>query len=165
VMLNQIFSAEYTFPDFVSAECRDIISRLIQVNPDGRPPLDELLMHPWFKIPSKARILKRPGMQVPQRLALPVFMEAIFPKRKSVPKVIISPFGKCIDTPSPATDEAAIRPMKSRSLRDVFAHIKVAPSSSAGETIMCSRSRSLLPDIAEVHLLGERRDGSGPALP
>lgn len=45
---HKIKKAQYTFPDFVSEGARDLISKLLVVNPDKRLPLEQVLTHPWI---------------------------------------------------------------------------------------------------------------------
>ncbi|KAK2580627.1 hypothetical protein KPH14_007737 [Odynerus spinipes] len=45
---HRIKKAQYTFPDFVSEGARDLISKLLVVNPDKRLPLENVLTHPWI---------------------------------------------------------------------------------------------------------------------
>ncbi|XP_047364673.1 aurora kinase C-like [Vespa velutina] len=44
----RIKKAQYKFPDFVSEGARDLISKLLIVNPDKRLPLEDVLTHPWI---------------------------------------------------------------------------------------------------------------------
>lgn len=45
---QRIKKAQYTFPDFVTEGARDLISKLLVVNPDRRLPLENVLNHPWI---------------------------------------------------------------------------------------------------------------------
>ncbi|KAI4478443.1 hypothetical protein M0802_014533 [Mischocyttarus mexicanus] len=44
----KIRKAQYKFPDFVSEGAKDLISKLLVVNPDKRLPLEDVLTHPWI---------------------------------------------------------------------------------------------------------------------
>ncbi|XP_043499573.1 aurora kinase C-like [Polistes fuscatus] len=44
----RIKKAQYKFPDFVSEGARDLISKLLVVNPEKRLPLEDVLTHPWI---------------------------------------------------------------------------------------------------------------------
>ncbi|XP_066600795.1 aurora kinase C-like [Prorops nasuta] len=44
----KIRKARYRFPEFISDGAKDLISRLLIVNPDQRLPLDGILVHPWI---------------------------------------------------------------------------------------------------------------------
>ncbi|CAH0547411.1 unnamed protein product [Brassicogethes aeneus] len=45
---NKISKAIYYFPEYVSMEARDLIQRLLVVNPNNRLELSEVLKHPWI---------------------------------------------------------------------------------------------------------------------
>ncbi|XP_078034832.1 aurora kinase C [Augochlora pura] len=44
----RIKKAQYKFPDHVSEGARDLISKLLVVNPEKRLPLEDVLKHPWI---------------------------------------------------------------------------------------------------------------------
>eukprot|EP00511_Aplanochytrium_stocchinoi_P001182 CAMPEP_0204828898 /NCGR_PEP_ID=MMETSP1346-20131115/6859_1 /ASSEMBLY_ACC=CAM_ASM_000771 /TAXON_ID=215587 /ORGANISM="Aplanochytrium stocchinoi, Strain GSBS06" /LENGTH=346 /DNA_ID=CAMNT_0051958295 /DNA_START=240 /DNA_END=1277 /DNA_ORIENTATION=- len=44
---RRISSIDYTFPDHVSPDARDLIQRLLHKEPERRLSLDEVLRHPW----------------------------------------------------------------------------------------------------------------------
>ncbi|XP_076234055.1 aurora kinase C [Calliopsis andreniformis] len=44
----KIKKAQYKFPDYVSQGARDLISKLLVVDPDRRLPLYDVLKHPWL---------------------------------------------------------------------------------------------------------------------
>ncbi|XP_076620728.1 aurora kinase C [Colletes latitarsis] len=44
----KIKKAQYKLPDFVSEGARNLISRLLVVEPDRRLPLEDVLKHPWI---------------------------------------------------------------------------------------------------------------------
>ena len=46
---RRITSLQYEFPAYVSDGARDLIRRLLQINPNHRLPLKEVLIHPWIK--------------------------------------------------------------------------------------------------------------------
>ncbi|KZT57260.1 kinase-like protein [Calocera cornea HHB12733] len=46
---RRIAEVKYTFPSHVSSEARDLISKLLQYEPDKRLPLSEVLVHPWIE--------------------------------------------------------------------------------------------------------------------
>lgn len=50
---RRISRAEFTFPDCMPEEARDLISRLLKHNPSQRPTLKEVLEHPWITANSK----------------------------------------------------------------------------------------------------------------
>eukprot|EP00884_Botryococcus_braunii_P011516 jgi/Botrbrau1/20365/Bobra.0006s0030.1 len=49
-MLQRILKVDYAFPANVplSAECKDLVSRLLVANPANRITLPEILRHPWY---------------------------------------------------------------------------------------------------------------------
>ena len=49
-IVQQISKAEYIFPEYVSLECRDLISRLLQINPNNRISLQEAYQHKWCSL-------------------------------------------------------------------------------------------------------------------
>ncbi|KAJ6227022.1 protein kinase [Anaeramoeba flamelloides] len=48
LLMKQILSGKYYVPNFVSEEAKDLISRMITLNPTERITLEEIQMHPWF---------------------------------------------------------------------------------------------------------------------
>ncbi|KAE8750994.1 hypothetical protein FOCC_FOCC002422 [Frankliniella occidentalis] len=44
----RISRAQYSFPDHVSQSARDLISKLLQLNPNNRLPLEGVLRHSWI---------------------------------------------------------------------------------------------------------------------
>ena len=57
--------AAYTFPAevLVSAECRDLISRIFQADPDKRATVEDIRGHPWFlkDLPPELAVRRVPG--------------------------------------------------------------------------------------------------------
>lgn len=45
---KKILSAQMNFPDSVSEDAKDLISKLVVVNPEGRLPLEDVLKHPFI---------------------------------------------------------------------------------------------------------------------
>ncbi|KAJ1525141.1 hypothetical protein ONE63_009977 [Megalurothrips usitatus] len=45
----RISRAQYSFPDHVSQDAKDLISSLLQINPNNRLSLEGVLSHPWIK--------------------------------------------------------------------------------------------------------------------
>ena len=64
VMFDQIKNANYPMPDFLSPECKDMISSMIRVNPDERATIEQILQKPWFKYAQKAQVLQRDGLKL-----------------------------------------------------------------------------------------------------
>ncbi|KAH0795550.1 CAMK family protein kinase [Histomonas meleagridis] len=47
-LYQQIAEANFTIPRYLPPDLRDLISRLMQLNPKDRPNVDEILKHPWL---------------------------------------------------------------------------------------------------------------------
>lgn len=52
---RRISELDYTFPDHVSSEAKDLIQRLLHRDADRRLSLDEVLRHPWIYYTIKSR--------------------------------------------------------------------------------------------------------------
>lgn len=48
LLYKKILNADYTIPDFVSAECTDLIKKILDTNPQTRLTLAEIRSHAWF---------------------------------------------------------------------------------------------------------------------
>ncbi|KAJ3433777.1 protein kinase [Anaeramoeba flamelloides] len=48
LLMKQILSGQYYVPNFISEEAKDLISRMITLNPTERITIEEIQMHPWF---------------------------------------------------------------------------------------------------------------------
>ena len=59
MMLRQIMAADFTLPLYLSEELRDLISRLMKVNPNERIPLHQVLKHPWLNF-AEWSLIKQP---------------------------------------------------------------------------------------------------------
>ena len=62
IMLRQILKGAYSVPSHVSSPCKELITRMMQVNPKDRISIDDIMKHPWLKIASKSK-LKVPIMK------------------------------------------------------------------------------------------------------
>jgi serine/threonine protein kinase len=49
LMVRQILSGDYAFPDSISAECRSLVDGMLQVDPRCRMTMDQILSHPFLK--------------------------------------------------------------------------------------------------------------------
>ncbi|PWN29196.1 Pkinase-domain-containing protein [Jaminaea rosea] len=47
-MKSKILSGEYEMPPFLSEEARDLVQRILRLEPTQRPTLKSILSHPWF---------------------------------------------------------------------------------------------------------------------
>jgi serine/threonine protein kinase len=48
-MMREMFNGSFQIPTFVSSECQDLISKMLQVNPQKRTSIDDILNHPWIQ--------------------------------------------------------------------------------------------------------------------
>jgi len=55
IMLRQILKGSYTVPPFVSSQCKDLITRMMNVNPKDRITIDDIIKHPWMKMAAKSK--------------------------------------------------------------------------------------------------------------
>ena len=56
LMLRQILKANYNVPEYISPECRDLISGLLRVKPSDRISMNKILSHPWMKFSELALV-------------------------------------------------------------------------------------------------------------
>lgn len=49
-LYKKILNADYSLPKFLSADAKDIISRIFVTDPNKRITISELRKHPWFKL-------------------------------------------------------------------------------------------------------------------
>jgi len=47
-LLESIRSAKFTFPDFLSNDIKDLISKILKLEPNERLSLSSILSHPWL---------------------------------------------------------------------------------------------------------------------
>ncbi|OUM63659.1 hypothetical protein PIROE2DRAFT_30030, partial [Piromyces sp. E2] len=45
---QKILNLKYEIPDFISDDCRDLITRILKVEPSERMTIEEILNHPWM---------------------------------------------------------------------------------------------------------------------
>ena len=55
-LYKKILSADYQIPKFISSECADFLSKILNTNPDTRYSIEDIRAHPWFKINKEKRI-------------------------------------------------------------------------------------------------------------
>lgn len=48
VLYRKIFRGQFRFPKWTSCELRNLVSRMLDTNPDTRITIDEIMMDPWF---------------------------------------------------------------------------------------------------------------------
>jgi 5'-AMP-activated protein kinase catalytic alpha subunit len=49
-LYKKIMAGEYTIPKFVSGEARDLIRKILNIDPLKRYRLPDIRRHPWFQI-------------------------------------------------------------------------------------------------------------------
>jgi len=47
--IGDTIKGEYTIPDYISAECMDLLQRMLCINPKNRATMTDLQQHPWVK--------------------------------------------------------------------------------------------------------------------
>lgn len=55
-LYKKILSADYQIPKFVSSECADLLTKILNTNPDTRYSIEDIRAHPWFKLSKEKRI-------------------------------------------------------------------------------------------------------------
>lgn len=55
MMTRQILKGNYTVPKTVSDECKDLIERMLKVDPKDRITIDGIMAHPWLKRADEAK--------------------------------------------------------------------------------------------------------------
>ena len=49
-LYKKILSGNFKFPSWISSEVKDLISRILTVNPLKRIKIEEIKNHPWFQM-------------------------------------------------------------------------------------------------------------------
>ena len=49
VLYKKILNEDYTIPDFVSEECRSLITSILNTDPEKRMTLEQIKDHVWYK--------------------------------------------------------------------------------------------------------------------
>ena len=49
VLYKKILNADYTIPEFVSDDCRDLMQRILNTDPTKRFTAGDIRAHPWFR--------------------------------------------------------------------------------------------------------------------
>ncbi|KAH0795227.1 CAMK family protein kinase [Histomonas meleagridis] len=50
IMIHQILKGSYTMPRYVSDQCASLIKMMLQVNPQNRYTMAQVLEHPWLRV-------------------------------------------------------------------------------------------------------------------
>lgn len=45
---HRIKNKEMQFPDYISNEAKDFVCHILQIDPNERPSIDQILEHPWI---------------------------------------------------------------------------------------------------------------------
>ena len=56
IMLRQILKGAFTIPPSISPQCRDLITKMMQVNPKDRISIDSIIKHPWLQLANKSNL-------------------------------------------------------------------------------------------------------------
>lgn len=64
VMVQQILKADYHVPNYVSQSCKDIIIKMLQLNPNDRISMEDILRDPFLNLAADAPIVKRQSLTV-----------------------------------------------------------------------------------------------------
>jgi 5'-AMP-activated protein kinase catalytic alpha subunit len=49
-LYKKILAADYTLPDFLSDEAKDMMDKIFNTDPDKRISIDQIRKHPWYQI-------------------------------------------------------------------------------------------------------------------
>ena len=60
-LINNITNGNYSIPDFLSNECKDLIKKMLEINPDKRISLEEIKEHKWVNM-FNFDYMKSPGV-------------------------------------------------------------------------------------------------------
>ena len=50
VLFKKIISGRFTFPEFLSRSAKDLIKRMLEINPKKRISICDIKKHPWFNL-------------------------------------------------------------------------------------------------------------------
>jgi serine/threonine protein kinase len=136
VMMRQILGAEYTIPGYVSADCKDLIGKLLRLTPDERLTADQVLEHQWLKLASKAQFGNKPAPPVsmprPHANLTPIAGVSGMHRSPSIDGRIESPFGVLPTVMTPLSQVAGFdKNLRRRSLPNAVQMMQ----RSVGETI------------------------------
>ena len=60
-LINNITKGYYTIPDYLSQECKDLIKKILEINPEKRINLEEIKKHKWVNM-FNFNFMKSPGV-------------------------------------------------------------------------------------------------------
>jgi len=56
VIYQKILNLNYKIPDFISEDCKDLITRILKIEPSERMTIEEILNHKWMELPQEDNI-------------------------------------------------------------------------------------------------------------
>ncbi|KAF9105488.1 hypothetical protein BGX27_009593 [Mortierella sp. AM989] len=75
-LLSKVKSGKFLMPSDISGSARDLISRMLTVNPKRRITMQGVMIHPWFKMANlEQNTLKEPAQDLERRC--PMFVEEL----------------------------------------------------------------------------------------
>jgi serine/threonine protein kinase len=173
IMLRQILKAAYTVPGFVSAQCKDLLSSILKVNPQDRISIEDIMKHPWLKLASTAAAKNK--MQVAPLVA-PVVQDITIADitkeaaetTQPVDRGIFSPFEAHAEEAAPAADAAAaaLPKLASRSLsvENMVKGLGSGPPGSARKKIAASGNLAASRQKSATNLIAPKKaDGKAKA--
>jgi len=80
-LYKKIMAANYQIPKFISPDCRDLLTRVLNTDPEQRYTLAQIRQHPWF---NQIRERRQPGY-FPLKAKMPI--------NKSILKAVIDQHG------------------------------------------------------------------------
>ncbi|KAH0791369.1 CAMK family protein kinase [Histomonas meleagridis] len=133
-MLRQILKGSYTVPPYVSAQCKDLITSMMKVNPQDRITIDAILNHPWLKVADKCPKRKKSQVKILlppiNTISMQEISEATARTSTRSEHGIVSPFLDTDDKDSESGGNNALPRLRIR-------------SSSVGSLKVCSSTESL----------------------
>ena len=75
ILIDKIIKGQYEIPDFLSDECKDLIKKMMQINPEKRINLEEIKRHKWVNM-FNINYMKSPGVII-DKYFLPIDIEII----------------------------------------------------------------------------------------
>jgi serine/threonine protein kinase len=95
-LVKQICEAEYTLPRHFSPSLKDLVSKLLKVEPSERLPIAEVAKHPWLQEPDDALLQSQlmaalDGKEVAAGLPLEPRNSAVLPERGKFPGAVRRP--------------------------------------------------------------------------
>ena len=67
LMYNKIIEGQYTIPQYLSEEAKDIIKKILEIDPKKRLNFEEIKEHPWFNIINKKYMMYK-GIDIEENI-------------------------------------------------------------------------------------------------